>query len=421
MSAKRRSRLLVLVALAAVLALGAFAAMHMRGVDAADTLPSAPVRKGEFLELVTCRGELIAGRSVQLVAPNVPDLRIVWQAPASSSVKEGEPVIRFDPSTAKQQLADKQASLQQAEATLEQAVSQARITAEQDKIDLANAKHQVERARLEVSKQEIVSALQGEESRVDLGLAEEKLRVQEATAALHKASDEAKIASLTRVRDKAKDEVDLIEYRMSQMEMKARLAGVIIYMQNYSQGWMNAKPFKVGDRVWPGSTIAEIPDLGTLEMKGKVEEIDRGRIQPGFSVRVHVDALPERTFDSELTLISPLTEQNWEWPPSRNFRAQARLLKLDERLRPGMNGRMDVVVNKIPNAYIVPAKALFTHHGKPVVYVSSGGAWKMTEVEVQARNPDEIAIKGMRDGQNVALVEPDARTPVGGPQAGGKK
>jgi HlyD family secretion protein len=420
MSAKRRSRLLVLVVLAALLALGAFAAMRMRGIDAADTLPSAPVRKGEFLELVTCRGELIAGRSVQLVAPNVPDLRIVWQAPASSNLKEGEPAIRFDPSTAKQQLADKEASLQQAEATLEQAISQARITAEQDKIDLANAKHHVERARLEVSKQEIVSALQGEESRVDLGLAEERLRVQEATADLHKASDQAKIASVTRVRDKAKDEVDLIQYRMSQMEMKARIAGVIIYMQNYSQGWMNAKPFKVGDRVWPGSTIAEIPDLATLEMKGKVEEIDRGRIQSGFPVRVHVDALPEKTFDSELTLISPLTEQNWEWPPSRNFRAQARLLKPDDRLRPGMNGRMDVVVNKIPNAYIVPAKALFTHHGKPVVYASAGKSWKMLEVEVQARNPDEIAIKGVPDGQNVALVEPAARTPVGVAPAGGK-
>jgi HlyD family secretion protein len=411
---RRWRRWLFSFLLAGGLALAAFAALRMRGVQAAGSLPSAPVRKGDFLELVACRGELVAGRSVQLIAANVPDLRIVWQAPGSTAVKAGDPVIRFDTSTAKQQLAEKTAALQQAQASLDQAVAQARITAEQDKIDLANAKHQVERAKLEVQKAEIVSALQGEESRVNLGLAEDKLRVQEAAVQLHKASDAAKIASMTRARDKAKDEVDLIEYRLSQMEMKAPLAGVIIYMQNYSQGWMNAKPFKVGDRVWPGSAIAEIPDLATLAMKGKVEEIDRGRIQLGFSVRVHVDALPEKPFPAELTQISPLTEQNWEWPPSRNFRALASIKQPDEKLRPGMNGRMDVIVNKIPNALSIPAKALFTLHGKPVVYVARGGGWRAVEVEVLARNPDEVAVKGLEAGHTVALVEPDQHAPAGG-------
>jgi multidrug efflux pump subunit AcrA (membrane-fusion protein) len=404
----------ITVVLVGLVSAGGFAAFRMRGVEAAGSLPSAPVRKGDFLELVTCRGELVAGRSVQIIAPNVPDLRIVWQAPASTAVKAGDPVIRFDPSTAKQQLAEKNASLQQAQASLDQAVAQARITAEQDKIDLGNAKHQVEKAKLEVKKAEIVSLLQGEESRVQLGLAEDKLRVQEATVALHKASDTAKIASLTRGRDKAKDEVDLIEYRISQMEMKAPLEGVIIYMQNYSQGWMNAKPFKVGDRVWPGSAIAEIPDLTTLAMKGKVEEIDRGRIQLGFGARVHVDALPEKPFQAQLDQISPLTEQNWEWPPTRNFRAVAGIQKPDERLRPGMNGRMDVVVNKIPNALSIPSKALFTLHGKPVVYIARGTSWLPVEVEVLARNPDEVAVKGIQAGQTVALVEPDQQAPAAG-------
>ena len=41
---------------------------------------------------------------------------------------------------------------------------------------------------------------------------------------------------------------------------------------------MNAKPFKVGDNVFAGMGLAEMPDLDTLEMDAKVEEIDRGRI-----------------------------------------------------------------------------------------------------------------------------------------------
>ena len=35
-----------------------------------------------------------------------------------------------------------------------------------------------------------------------------------------------------------------------------------------------------------------------------------------------------------------------------------------------MTGTMDIVVERIPNAVIVPAQAVFTREGKPVVYVA---------------------------------------------------
>ena len=212
---------------------------RLRKADAATSLPMAPVRKGDFSVIVRCRGELKALRSVQIVAPvNVPDLRIVWAAPPSTKVKSGEVVIKFDPSSAKQQLQEKEAALRQGQATLDQAVAQARITTEQDKLDSSNALYQVEKAKLEVSKQEIVSALQGEESKIDLALAEKDLKVKEAAANLHAASDKSKIASLTRVRDQAQADVDLTKKRLALMEIQSPLDGLIIYMPNYSAGWV---------------------------------------------------------------------------------------------------------------------------------------------------------------------------------------
>jgi len=392
----------------ALLAVGAAAAgvYRLRKVQAAGTLPLAPARKGDFSVIVRCRGELKARRSVQISAPvNVPSLRIVWQAPAGGSVKAGDPVVRFDPSSTQQQLQEKDAALKQAQATLEQAVADARITAEQDQRDLSTAKYDVERARMEASKADIVSKLQGEESRIDLGLAEQKLRVQEATVNLHETSGKAKIASLTRQRDQAQAEVDLTKHRLSQMELKAPLAGVVMYLQNFSQGWMNAKPFQVGDQVWPGGVVAEIPDLSTLEMEGKVEEIDRGRIAVNEETRVRIDSLPELNMPADLGSISPLTEQSFEFPPTRSFRAYAHLRHTDARLRPGMNGNMDVVVNRIPGAISIPAKAVFTRDGKPIVYVSGSGRYRPVGIEILARNPDEVAVKGIPAGAMVTLVE----------------
>ncbi len=397
-------------ALLLIMAGAAGVGVHRLGrVQAAGKLPTAPVRSGEFLVVVRCRGELKARRSAQVPAPtNVPELRVVWLAPASSQVQEGEVVIRFDPSSAKRQLLEKEAELKQAQATLEQAMAQARITAEEDRRDLAMARYQVERARLEASKQEVVSAIQGEESRIDLALAEKKLRAQEATVGLHEVSDKAKTASLARVRDKAQAEVDLTKERLAKMEVKAPISGTIVYLPNYSQGWINAKPFKVGDQVWPGAAVAEIPDLHSLEMEGKIEEVDRGRVQAGTGAAVRIDSLPELNLPAKLARISPLTQMTWEWPPTSSFRGYAELAKADARLQPGMNGSMDVVVERLPKAMSIPAKALFTRHGRPVVYVADKGRYAPYEVRVVARNPDEVAVEGVAPGAHVTLVEPGA-------------
>jgi len=395
------------VVIGVLAAIGA-GAWRVRRAQAAGDLPLAPARKGDFLVIVRCRGELKARRSVQLTAPlNVPNLQIVWLAPPGDPIKAGQPVVRFDPSTANQQLQEKEAGLNQSQATLDQAVAQARITAEQDKLDLAAARYELERAKLEASKAEIVSVLQGEESKIDLGLAEQKVRVQESTVKLHEASATARIASLTRLRNQAQSEVNLVKRRLGQMEIKAPLDGVVMYMTNNSQGWLNAKPFKVGDNAWPGSPLAEIPDLSTLEMEGKIEEIDRGRVAVGQPVRIKIDALPEKTLSGSLSSLSILTEQSSEWPPQKNFRAFAQVEKAD-KLRPGMNGNLDIVVNRLPDAISIPAKALFTRNGKPIVYVFSKTGYIPTEVELLARNPDEVAIKGIKADDKVTLAEPPA-------------
>ena len=73
-----------------------------------------------------------------------------------------------------------------------------------------------------------------------------------------------------------------------------------------------------------------------------------------------------------------------------------------------MNSRVDIIVERIPNAISVPANAVFTRQGRPAVYVAEKNAWLPHEVEILARNPDEVAIKGISEGTKVALVEPDA-------------
>lgn len=397
------ARFCVLLVLAGV----GFAVYRLRETQAGAAFPNTAVRKGDFLVLVRCRGSLKARRSALIYAPVVPNLRIAWLAPAGENVNAGDTIIRFDSSTAQQQLMQKEAQLKQAQATLDQAVAQSKITAQQDQTALADAKFAVERAELEVQRTSIRSRLEGEASRIDLGITEQKLKVQDATIALHHSSDKSRIASLASQRNQVQADVEITRARIAQMELKAPLSGSLTLLPNYSGVFMSsdAKPYKVGDNVSSGMALGQIPDMKTLEMDVKLEEADRGRIALNQEVSVRVDALPEITIPARVSQVSSLAEISMEYPYTRSFRASAAILRPDGRLRPDMNGGMDIIVNRIPKAMSIPSKALFTRAGKPIVYLAEQGRYRAVEVEVQARNPDEVAVSGIPAGSTIALVD----------------
>jgi multidrug efflux pump subunit AcrA (membrane-fusion protein) len=402
---------LVLLLIVGSAAAGVYRLRH--GAQSAGDVPVIQVREGEFLVIVRCRGALDARHSTQFYTPMVPSLRIAWMAPPGEPVKQGDPIIRFDSSQAKQQLAQKEAALLSAQASLDQWVAQARITVEQDKSDLSDAQSAVETAKLEVSLAGIKSKIEGEEAQIAEKVAEQKLKAAEATVDLHHAADQSKMASLTRLRDHAKADVDLAKARIDQMEIKAPGTGLLTFELNYQNTFgSDAKPYKVGDNVYSGMGLGEIPDMDTIELEGKIEEIDRGRIAIGQDVLVKIDALPELTLPGKLDAISPLAEVTMnEFPPTRNFRASAHILHPDQRLRAGMNGGMDIVVKRIPKAIGIPARALFTKAGNPVVYVRQGSSYRAVEVKVEARNPDELAISGIPAATTVALKDIEKEGP----------
>jgi multidrug efflux pump subunit AcrA (membrane-fusion protein) len=396
---------LAIVALLAGAGLGIY---RIRSAQARASYPNAPAKKGDFLVLVRCRGSVRARRSTGIYTPVVPNLRIAWIAPPGSTVAAGDVIVKFDSSTAQQQLMQQQAQLKSAQATLDQAVAQYQITAQQDQSTLADSKFNVETAGYTVQVQQLeFGDIAGKEAAKDLEVAQAKEQLQEATIALHEASNASHIASLTRQRDKLQADVDLSISRIAQMVLKAPGDGLLLFRMNYSGviTTADAKPYKVGDNVGSNMVLGEIPNLDSLEMNVKLEEADRGRVAAGQDAFVRVDALPEASVPAKVSQVTALAEMSMEYPYNRTFRASAELLHPDPRLRPDMNGGLDVVVNRIPNAISIPSKAVFTHDGKPVVYVAERGGYRAAGVTIEARNPDEVAVTGIPAGASVALVD----------------
>ena len=388
-------------------------ASQFRKAEASE-LPIAPVRAGEFLAVIRTRGQIQALRSVPIYAPLAADLRIAWMAPASERIEQDAPMIRFDSSSAEKDLIQRRAAMERAQAALDKALIDTKVAEEQNRRDLIDSRLGVELAEIATSDSDFVARLQAEASKIDVRVAQQNLKQLEAEVAQREVSRQSQIASLRRQLQEAKAWVGLVESRIARMEVKAPIAGFAIYSTNNSSivaqlSGGSAQPFRVGDPVPGGMLIATIPDLTSLLIEVTVEEIDRGRMRMGDEVIVRVDALPEVSIKTTLSAISPLAETSWE-RSGRTFYGQAALGgTLDPRVRPGMNGSMDIVTRRIPNATIVPARALFTRAGKPAVYTrGADGAFQPVEVEILARNPDEIAVKGVASDARVALVDPFA-------------
>jgi HlyD family secretion protein len=377
-------------------------------------VPLAPVRSGEFVAVIRTRGQIQARRSRPIYTPLMADLRIAWMAPPSALLEEGEPMVRFDSSTAERDLIQRRAALERARASLDRAIADAAAAAEHDQRDLVDARLNVELAQLSTAGDAFVARLDAERGQIDLRVAQQQLRQIEAELAERQVSREAQIASLRRKLEEADAWVRIVESRIARMEMQAPLSGYAIYASNRSSitaqlGGSVEQPYRVGDQVPGGLILATIPDLTSLIINVTVEEVDRGRMQVGDEVIIRVDALPEVTIDTILSEISPMAELSLD-TRVRSFHAFAALgADADPRIRPGMNGSMDIVTARIPGAMIIPAQALFTRGGKPTVHLAEpGGGFRAVEVDVLARNSDEVAVSGIAADARVALVDPTA-------------
>ncbi len=378
------------------------------------SVATADVKLGEFVDHLQVRGELKPLVSKLVTAPTTAggDIQIVKLIKNGDQVKTGDVVVQFDVSTLQRTLDETRSALKQAEGEIVQMRAQGRLVQEQDQTDLLKARYDVERAKLEVSKQEIVSEIEGEEAKAKLADAEQVLRQAEQKLKSDKSGSDADVQGKVEKRDKAQYDVQKAERQIAALTVKAPGDGLVTLKPNRRAGGFfsdNAPEFKEGDRAWPGAAIAEIPDLATLRVTAHIDETDRGRMRVGQTASVRVDAVPDKELTGHIADISTLAKLDFSsgWPPKKNFDLTLQLDQTDSRLRPGMSSTVRLAVERLPNSILIPAKAAFSKQGRTVAYVLHGSNFEERTIEVSRRSAEEVVVaKGLARGERVALKDP---------------
>ena len=379
-------------------------------------LPVTTVHHSVFVDYLEARGRIQSMQSLILTAPGgVGDLRILRIVANGARVKKGDVLVEFDASTIKQKRDQDRSTVRAGEAEIEKSTAAARLKEEQTLTESLKSKFDVETARMDASKEEIMSPIDGAKARNKVADAEQAHNESEVKLKAYQSAGAADLESKRLKRDEARYTLKQDDTALATLSMRSPLDGTVIVRDNLraNRGTSPPEPFRAGDQAWPGAQLIEIPDPHGLVVEGRIEEADRGRVQVGQHVVIRLDAVPDQDFSGKVDQISPTASIDFAggWPFRRNFTMRVSIADRDSPMTPGMNASCRTEVDRIGNAISVPETAVFKLAGRNVVYVRRGWEFRAVPVEVNRRSSGQALIEGqLADGDLLSLEDPDART-----------
>lgn len=354
------------------------------------------VHRGTFEDRFLLTGQLIAFNADSLFVPRLPSWQttIRWLEAEGAVVKAGQKLVEFDTAAFAQDFNEKKSALDQAGSDLEQA--------EADRESQRAEKHWLVTQRtIAVEKVKLAASIPAEFLR-GKEYQEHQLALTRATSELDKAGEElaahetssAEAVLQKRIAlEKARREFDAAGQAMDGMVLKAPRDGILVIAEHPWQG----RKIQIGDAVWVGLPVVNLPDLAAMEVEAKLSDVDDGRIAPGLAVTCILDAYPDRPYTGRIAEITPVAQEAANRSLRRAYNVRVALHAPDtQRMRPGMSVKVEVHPADRAGVLLAPREGLDFAGSRPRARLESG---KLIDVELGGCNRDTcVVVSGLEAG-----------------------
>ena len=370
------------------------------------------VKKADLVVGVEVTGELAAVDSLDVKPPalyDTWDFKIADLIAEGKEVKEGDPIVAFDPSEQMRTLESLENDADAAKKKLDKKRDDAALARRDEALQIAQAEAALRKASLKTTAdKDLVATVDQKVLEIDNNLAKLALDQAKNKAARATKSDTAEIKSLADHHEYLDGRVKELQENIAKMAVKAPRAGTIVYPSN----WRGEKK-KVGDSCWRMEAVVQIVGLGKMVGNGEIDEIDVARVRLDQPVSLKLDALPDVLLKGTVGEIAKSVAPKSQADPSNIVKLK---IKVDAAanvpLRPGMRFRGEVETERLANVVQVPAEAVFVTPDGPVAYKSTGDGVTKVKLVLGKRNATTIEVKsGLAPGDRVSRVDPDRSTP----------
>jgi len=414
---------IVLLSGAGILLVGWLVATSLAGVFAsADKVPTFLAERGRFVHRVDAEGILVAENATPIGPPVSGDgpKKIAWLARDGSAVKEGQVVIRFDPTEMERELYDGEAERDKTVSQVDQRNIQQTTTLDNLARDEQIADLQLEHSRqFQSTDTDVYSRSEIIESQIDEKLAAQRKDHASTARELSAEQGQVELDLLALQKRQAQLTIEKAEAGLRELEVRAPHAGIFVLRRDRGEA------AEVGTMAWGGRPIAEIPQLDLMKAQVYVLEADAGGVAPGIAATVTLEAHPGEEFEAAVSRVAAVAKRRNRWSPVQYFDIDLALALTDpERMKPGQRVRATLLVQDLDDVIAVPREAVFRdEEANPYVFRQGGSEYVRVPVTLGPVALGRVVIEvGLESGDVVALQDPtraqalpEAAEPATGP------
>jgi HlyD family secretion protein len=412
-SSKRRSRVWVwlvaaLAVLGAVLGAGLALRARTRGNPLADVHTATAVKK-DFVRSLRVTGTTEATQSYIVSAPTLTGgglstLIITRMAQAGAHAKKGDLLVEFDRQNQIKNALDREAEYRDLLEQIKKKQAEQAVARARDETELQQAEDAVKSAELETRRNEVVSRIDAEKNIANLDEARARYQQLQQTFQLKRQAAAAELRILEIQRDRAYNAMNHASANSEKMAIRSPLDGVVVLNTIWKSGQMGE--VQEGDEVRPGVPFMQVMNPGSMQVRARLNQADVPVLTAGQPVTIRLDAYPGLILNGKLERVGAIGLVSSMSQKMRTFNGVFSIQGSDPRLMPDLSAAIDIEMQRVPGALLIPRDALYTDAGGAFVWVKHGQSFDREAVNVGAVSDDDAAVvSGLRAG-DVVLRNP---------------
>ena len=194
--------------------------------------------------------------------------------------------------------------------------------------------------------------------------------------------------------DQAESEARVLDAELAQLAAEVRRRQIVAPFS----GQIGLRQVSTGAYLTPGDPIASLRVTSQLKLEFTVPERYLGRIREGEPVRFSVPGQGD-PFVATIYATEPAVD-----PATRAFTVRARARNPGGTLKPGAFAEVELVLDEIPEALLIPTASVITGADSTTVYVLRGGTAVPTAITTGVRTADRIQVTSGLTRDDVVLT-----------------
>ncbi len=331
----------------------------------------------------------------------ISNLTIQDMVPEGTIVKKGDYVAQLDRSEYQNTLASAREELTNLEANLEIAILDTALSLSDLRDAIVTQQYVVEEAKIKVEMSQYEAPATIRQREADLDKQNRKL---EQTIAQYELKQKKILINIEQTRKKVEDQqlyISQLEEYIRNFTITAPEDGMVIYKEN-----MLGTSIKTGSSINAfENVIATLPDLTAMISTTYVSEVDVVKVEAGQTVKITVDAVPNKSYAGKVISIANVGETLGN-SDTKMFEVKIKLDGADMSLKPDMTTWNKILIKSYPDAVSVPLDCVYAStDGTQFVYKKNHTRQVVSLGEMNEKS--YIVKEGLEPGTLIYIIPPE--------------